>query len=76
LFIDLNESDVTVDFLTSIQLRDVAMVKFYPPGTAQLPRVGIAPVLAIYTKRPNGNVSSGLAHMSRFSYEGYMSQSS
>lgn len=68
----LNESDVTVDFLASIQLRDVAMVKFYPPGTAQLPGVGIAPVLAIYTKRPNGNVSSGLAPMSRFSYEGYM----
>jgi hypothetical protein len=68
----LNESETTIDFLKGILVSDVALVKYWPPGSAQFSGAGIADVLAIYTKKPNGNVSSGLAPMSKFSYDGYM----
>ncbi|MBV9986474.1 MAG: hypothetical protein JO301_02275 [Chitinophagaceae bacterium] len=67
----LNETETTTDFLKSISVKDVALVKYYPPGMGSFPGVGIAAVLAIYTRNPNEKMNSGLAPMGSFSYEGY-----
>ena len=39
------------DFINQIYPRDVALIKYWPPGTAQIPGNGGAGVLAIYTKK-------------------------
>lgn len=41
------------DFINLVYPRDVALVKYWPPGTAQIPGSGGAGVLAIYTKKFN-----------------------
>jgi len=41
------------DFIYQIYPRDVALVKYWPPGTAQIPGSGGAGILAIYTKKYN-----------------------
>jgi hypothetical protein len=53
-------------------MQDVALVKYFPPGMGSFPGVGIAPVLAIYTKKPGEGSGSGLAPMGVFSYNGYL----
>ena len=39
------------DFINLVYPRDVALIKYWPPGTAQIPGSGGAGVLAIYTKK-------------------------
>ena len=39
------------EFINFVYPRDVALVKYWPPGTAQIPGSGGAGVIAIYTKK-------------------------
>ena len=39
------------EFINFVYPRDVALIKYWPPGTAQIPGSGGAGVLAIYTKK-------------------------
>jgi hypothetical protein len=48
----LDEQEAS-DFINQIYPRDVALIKYWPPGTAQIPGSGGAGVLAIYTKKWN-----------------------
>ena len=39
------------EFINFVYPRDVALIKYWPPGTAQIPGSGGAGVIAIYTKK-------------------------
>ena len=52
ILIYLDEQEAS-DFINFVYPRDVALVKYWPPGTAQIPGSGGAGVLAIYTKKFN-----------------------
>lgn len=47
----LDQSEVRQDILSALQVRNVAMIKYFPPGTARLPGIGAAGVLAVYSKK-------------------------
>jgi hypothetical protein len=67
----LDEMETTVDFLKTVRAKDVALVKYYPPGMGSFPGVGIAPVLAIYMRKPTDG-GSDLAAMGSFNVNGYL----
>jgi hypothetical protein len=56
--------------LVGIPIQEFALVKYFPPGNSQLPGVGVAGVLAIYTKKPVDAPSSAAA-LSKFTVAGY-----
>lgn len=47
----LNEQETSVNFLTLIRPSDVALVKYFPPGNSPLSGMGMAGILAIYTRK-------------------------
>ncbi len=47
----LNEHETTIDDIAGVPLVDVALVKYFPPGNGQLPGIGLAGILAIYTRK-------------------------
>src|SRR5688572_13327801 len=47
----LNESEVDANILAQVSISQIALVKFYPPGSIMLPGTGISCVLAVYTKQ-------------------------
>lgn len=67
----LDEMETTIDFLKTVRAKDVALVKYYPPGMGSFPGVGIAPVLAIYMRKPTDG-GTDLAAMGSFSVNGYL----
>jgi hypothetical protein len=68
----LNESEVTIDYLKSIQAHDVALIKYFPAGTSSISGTGTAGILVIYTKKPeDGGTASGLVPLGTFKYNGY-----
>lgn len=67
----LDEMETTIDFLKTVRAKDVALVKYYPPGMGSFPGVGIAPVLAIYMRKPTDG-GSDLAAMGSFNVNGYL----
>lgn len=69
----LNEQEVSQIFVTMIPLYEIAMVKYYPPGNSMLSGVGIAGVLAIYTKKFDDINYPSKSVLSSFTYPGYSS---
>ncbi len=67
----LNEMETSITFLSAILAKDVALVKYYPPGTGSFPGIGIAPVLAVYTKKASDGGSTDLLASGSFTYKGY-----
>jgi hypothetical protein len=67
----LEEQETTAGSITIIPLQEIAMVKYFPPGTSSLPGVGIAGVLAVYTKKPTDGYHTTSAPKSQFIYRGY-----
>lgn len=67
----LDEMETTIDFLKTVRAKDVALVKYYPPGMGSFPGVGIAPVLAIYMRKPTDG-GTDLAAMGAFTVKGYL----
>jgi hypothetical protein len=65
----LNEQETMPTFLNSVRVMDVAFIKYWPPGTIQLPFLGTEGVLAVYTKTPMDLMASKIK-MS-FNYTGY-----
>lgn len=47
----LNESEVTIDYIISTPIQNIAMVKYFPPG-ASLITGSAGGILAIYSKKP------------------------
>ncbi|MEO7983893.1 MAG: hypothetical protein ABI688_07420 [Bacteroidota bacterium] len=47
----LDQTDVSADVISGIPVRDVAMIKYFPPGNARLPGIGAAGVLVVYSKK-------------------------
>lgn len=47
----LNESEVDANILAQVSISQIALVKFFPPGSLMLPGTGISCVLAVYTKQ-------------------------
>lgn len=69
----INEQQITIDYLVGIRAKDVALVKYYPPGMGgALPNVGIGGALVVYTKKPMDGGTSDFQAMSQFRFQGYM----
>ncbi|MES2893199.1 MAG: MG2 domain-containing protein [Bacteroidota bacterium] len=66
----LNEQDVTLEFLIPIQVQEVALVKYYSPGSS-LPGIGIAGALVVYTKKPSEMSFPTSSRINTFKYAGY-----
>jgi hypothetical protein len=67
----LNEMPVTADVVANISVNQVALVKFFPPGSLMaLPGVGVSCVLAIYTKEGEA-IRDNRIYMGMFKYPGY-----
>jgi hypothetical protein len=47
------------------------MVKYYTPGSLNLPSIGVAPVLVIYTKKYDDMVATDITGNKFFKYPGY-----
>ena len=67
----LNEMEVDTDIIANISMSEIALVKFYPPGSIFLPGVGISCVLAIYTKQADDLKNHGVTYLNSFLYPGY-----
>ena len=67
----LDEQETTAGSITIVPLQEIAMVKYFPPGTSSLPGVGIAGVLAVYTKKPTDGYHTTSASKAQFMYRGY-----
>ncbi len=67
----LNEMEVDADMIANISMSEIALVKFYPPGSIFLPGVGISCVLAIYTKQADDLKQAGVSYLNSFLYPGY-----
>ncbi len=67
----LNEQEVPQVFVTMIPLYEIALVKYYPPGNSMLSGVGIAGVLAIYTKKNDDIKYHSNSVLGSFTYPGY-----
>ncbi len=67
----LNEQETSVNFLTMIHPGDVALVKYFPPGNAPLPGIGMAGVLAVYTRKYDDYTSSDSKTSATFTIKGF-----
>jgi hypothetical protein len=66
----LNEMEVDAEILAQLSLNQIALVKFYPGGTAQFPGVGISCVLAVYTKQGE-DLNQTITYLNSFRWPGY-----
>jgi hypothetical protein len=55
----LDQTEVSADVISGIPVRDIAMIKYFPPGNARLPGMGAVGVLAVYSKKPEDNSMAG-----------------
>ena len=67
----LNEFETNTSFIVGIPLQEIALVKYYPPGNSQLPGIGAAGVLAIYTKKNEDVPVSLSSPFTQFRFPGY-----
>src|SRR5688572_1911322 len=67
----LNESEVDANILAQVSISQIALVKFYPPGSLMFPGTGISCVLAVYTKQFDDVKTSGVSFLNSFIYPGY-----
>ena len=67
----LNEFETNTSFIVGIPLQEIALVKYYPPGNSQLPGIGAAGVLAIYTKKNEDVPASLSSPFTQFRFPGY-----
>jgi hypothetical protein len=59
------------DMAASVPISQIAMVKYYTPGSLNLPSIGVAPVLVIYTKKYDDMVATDMTVNKFFKYPGY-----
>lgn len=71
----LNESEVTSGDVAYLPISQIALIKYFSPGTAMIPDAGTVPVLAIYTKtwQDIANDKSSSSFFNKFRYPGYSS---
>ena len=68
----LDETPTTIDFLVGIRAKDVALIKYYPPGNGgALPGVGIGAALVVYTKKYTDWDDHSLETVGSFKVKGY-----
>lgn len=48
----LNETETSTDVIMRIPINQIALVKYYEPGSIQIPGVGASSILAFWTKKP------------------------
>ncbi len=59
------------DVAASIPISQIAFVKYYGPGTLNLPGIGVAPVISIYTKKGEDMTTTDFGQLPSFKYPGY-----
>jgi hypothetical protein len=59
------------DMAASVPISQIALVKYYTPGSLNLPSIGVAPVLVIYTKKYDDMVATDMTGNKFFKYPGY-----
>lgn len=67
----LNEQETSVNFLTLIRPTDVALVKYFPPGNSPLSGMGMAGILAIYTRKYDDYYPTDNSTWHQFTVKGF-----
>ncbi len=52
VLIYMNEVESDANAVSNFQIKDIALVKYFPPGQLMMPGVGNAGIFAVYTKKP------------------------
>ena len=66
----LNELPVDTKTIVNLPMSEIAMIKYFTPGTFNMPNVGISCVLAVYTKQAEAD-RNDVSKLSSFTYPGY-----
>ena len=69
----LDEQETTMDNIARITLDQIAMVKYFAPGTITIPGVGLSCVLAVYTRKPEDLNNSKKRYTNNIVFAGYPS---
>jgi hypothetical protein len=67
----LNEQESTSDAVMRIPIDQIALVKYFEPGSIQLPGVGMSPVLAFWTKTQEDQGVDVASDMKNITVAGY-----
>jgi hypothetical protein len=67
----LDEMETTSQVIMRVPIDQIAMVKYFEPGALMLPGVGAAPILAVWTKRPEDMVNNTPLNMDYILFPGY-----
>ena len=69
----LDEQETTMDNIARITLDQIALVKYFAPGTISIPGVGLSCVLAVYTRKPEDLNNSKKRYTNNIVFAGYPS---
>jgi hypothetical protein len=69
----LDEQETTMDNIARITLDQIAMVKYFAPGTITIPGVGLSCVLAVYTRKPEDLNNAKKRYTNSVVFAGYPS---
>jgi len=67
----LDEQESSSDAVMRIPINQIALVKYYEPGSIMLPGVGMSPILAFWTKRQEDQGDASINNMSYVMQDGY-----
>jgi hypothetical protein len=70
IFLNEMEQDGT-ESVATIPIEQIALIKYFKPGTIALPGVGISPVLVVYTKKVDDVLPQQSGFIKYFKYPGY-----
>jgi hypothetical protein len=69
----LDEQETTLDNIARIPLDQVALVKYFAPGSIMLPGIGLSCVLSVYTRKPEDLNNSKKKYTNSIIFPGYVS---
>lgn len=69
----LDEQETTLDNIARIPLDQVALVKYFAPGSITLPGIGLSCVLSVYTRKPEDLNNSKKKYTNSVVFPGYVS---
>jgi hypothetical protein len=69
----LDEQETTTDNIARIPLEQIALVKYFAPGSITLPGVGLSCVLAVYLRKPEDMGTVNRSYTNSIVFPGYQS---
>jgi len=69
----LDEQETSMDMISRITLDQIALVKYFAPGSITLPGIGLSCVLCVYTRKPEDLNNSKKKYTNSLIFPGYVS---